>query len=210
MSIGSRVRSLLGPRLEQTAANGYRRLFVSLDSLATRVAHLGPFETVIEVGCGEGALLTRLMHALDPRATALGIDIAPNPGHNYTGRNHHVEFRQATVAEVVAEGRRFDLVIVSDVLHHIPAAERREFLVACRDLLAPGGTVVVKEWVKRRNLAHAAAYTSDYWISGDKTVEFFNDDEMRALFVEVFGDINAVETTIAPHRNNLVLATRRH
>ena len=48
MSIGSRVRSLLGPRLEQTAANGYRRLFVDLDSLAERVADLGPFSSVIE------------------------------------------------------------------------------------------------------------------------------------------------------------------
>ena len=137
MTIGSSARRLLGPRLERVAADCYRRMFVDLDALAATIAGLGSFTTVIEVGCGEGALLARLMNAIDPDATALGIDIAPNPGHGYTGRNRNVEFRQAAVAKVVADGLRFDLVVVSDVLHHIPPVDRRDFLESCRELLTP-------------------------------------------------------------------------
>ena len=212
MTIGSSVRRVLGPRLERAAADRYRRLFVDLDALAATIAGLGPFGSVIEVGCGEGALLSRLMDALDPHATAVGIDIAPNPGHGYSGRNANVVFRQAEVAEIVAEGRRFDLVVVSDVLHHIPPADRIAFLKSCRDLLAPQGTIVVKEWVRRRNVAHLAAYTSDRYVSGDKGVQFYNQDELQAVFTDVFrvDGRPLVTTHTRPHWNNVVMATTRN
>lgn len=211
MTIGSSVRRMLGPRLERAAADRYRRLFVDLDALAATIAGLGPFASVIEVGCGEGALLSRLMDALDPAATAVGIDIAPNPGHGYSGRNANVVFRQAAVAEVVAEGPRFDLVVVSDVLHHIPPADRIAFMESCRDLLAPQGTIVVKEWVRRRNVAHLAAYTSDRYISGDKGVQFYSQDELQAVFTDVFraDGLPLVTTHARPHWNNVVLSTTK-
>ena len=212
MSVGSSVRRLLGPRLERAAADRYRRLFVDLDALATTIAGLGSFGSVIEVGCGEGALLSRLMDALDPDATAVGIDIAANPGHGYSGRNPDVVFRQAAVAELVAEGQRFDLVVVSDVLHHIPPTERITFLESCRELLAPDGTIVVKEWVRRRNIAHLAAYTSDRYVSGDKGVQFYTQDELQTVFSDVFrvDGLPLITSHTRPHWNNVVMATTRN
>ena len=202
---------MLGPRLERAAADRYRKLFVDLDALATTIVGLGSFDTVVEVGCGEGALLTRVMDGLGPDASAVGIDIAANPGHGYTGRNKHVEFRQADVADVVAEGRRFDLVVISDVLHHIPPPDRRGFLESCRELLAPNGTIVVKEWVRRRNLAHLAAYGSDRYVSGDRGVQFFTEQELQGVFNEVFrsGGAPLLTSHSRPHWNNVVLATTR-
>ena len=209
MTIGSTVRRMLGPRLERAAADRYRRLFVDLDSLASTIAGLGNFDSVIEVGCGEGALLSRLMDDLPPGAAGLGIDIAANPGHGYTGRNQNVVFRQTAVADVVAEGQRFDLVVVSDVLHHIPAVDRVGFLETCRDLLAPDGTIVVKEWVRRRNIAHLAAYGSDRYVSGDKGVQFYTEDELQTVFTDVFRADGApmFVSYSRPHWNNVVLAT---
>ena len=200
---------MLGPRLERAAADRYRRLFVDLDLLAATIVGLGSFDTIVEVGCGEGALLTRIMDGLGPDASAVGIDIAANPGHGYTGRNKRVEFRQADVADVVAEGRRFDLVVISDVLHHIPPPDRRGFLESCRQLLASNGTIVVKEWVRRRNLAHLAAYGSDRYISGDRGVQFFTEQELQGLFSEVFrsGGAPLFTSYSRPHWNNVVLAT---
>lgn len=211
MTIGSSVRRLLGPRLEAVAVDRYRRLFVDLDGLAATIAGLGPFASVIEVGCGEGELMTRLMSTLGPDTSALGIDIAANPGHGYSGPHDHVTFRQVAVAEVVVEGPRFELVVVSDVLHHIPPNERRSFLESCRSLLAPDGTIVVKEWVRRRNLAHLAAYVSDRFISGDKGVEFYTADELRAIFSVVYCSDGArpFASHARPHWNNVVLASRR-
>lgn len=200
---------MLGPRLERAAADRYRRLFVDLDSLASTIAGLGSFDSVIEVGCGEGALLSRLMDELAPDASGLGIDIAANPGHGYTGRNQNVEFRQTAVADVVAHGQRFDLVVVSDVLHHIAPADRVGFLESCRNLLAPNGAIVVKEWVRRRNIAHLAAYGSDRYVSGDKGVQFYTENELRGVFTDVFRADGAplFVSHERPHWNNVVLAT---
>ena len=211
MTIGSSVRRVLGPRLERVAADRYRRLFVDLDALAATIAGLGRFGTVIEVGCGEGALLSQLMDALDEHASAVGIDIAANPGHGYTGRNSNVAFRRAEVAELVAEGQRFDLVVVSDVLHHIAPTGRIGFLESCRDLLAPNGTIVVKEWVRRRNVAHFAAYGSDRYVSGDKGVQFYSESELQDVFTDVFraGGAPVLTSYTRPHWNNVVLATTR-
>jgi len=216
MSVGARVRGLLGPRLERFAANSYRRMFVDLDDVAATVAGLGRFHSVIEVGCGEGSMMSALIARLDPDATALGIDIADGPGRNYIGRSTNVQFRQADVAEIVAEGGRFDLVLISDVLHHVPPPARPAFLRSCGQLAA-GGTIVLKEWVKRPNLAHAAAFSSDRYITGDKGVSFYTGDELKALFTQVLheeiddGDDSpgVIERTARPHRrNNVMLAAR--
>jgi len=206
MPIGPAVRGLLGPRCELIAADTYRRLFVDLDSLAARIAEMGPFATMIEVGCGEGALMTRLVARLGPRVRALGIDIAGEPGRSFVGDRSRVGFRQATVADVAGEPDRFDLVVVPDVLHHVPRRERVPLLDSCRELLAPGGTIVVKEWVKRGNLAHAAAYGSDRYISGDTTVDFYTAAELRQAMRDAIGtETPMTESTVRPHRNNVVL-----
>ena len=153
--------------------------------------------------------MTCLLNALGAEAEALGIDIAPNPGRNFVGSGSNVTFRQTAVQDLVNEGRRFDLVVVSDVLHHILPDEREAFLRSCRDLLAPSGTIVVKEWVRRRNLAHAAAYVSDRYISGDSTVDFYSETELNDVFVEVYcaGGSRVVRTHCSPHRNNVLVAT---
>jgi hypothetical protein len=65
--------------------------------------------------------------------------------------------------------------------------------------------------VRRRNLAHLAAYVSDRYVSGDKGVDFYTADELRAIFSIVYcGDGARPFTSHArPHWNNLVLATHR-
>lgn len=208
MPIGSTVRGLLGPRLDRVVADRYRRMFVDLDALAATIVALDLFHSVVEVGCGDGALLSRLMAELPADARGLGIDIAANPGRSYTGPDR-VEFRQTDVATVVAAGQRFDLVVVSDVLHHVPVDQRSAFLVSCQQLLEPGGTLVVKEWVRRRNLAHLAAYTSDRFISGDRGVSFYNEHELRDALRGAMGDHSSVLTSyVRPHWNNVILAGR--
>ena len=80
----------------------------------------------------------------------------------------------------------FDTVLVVDVLHHVPVTERDEFLRAARQLVARGGTLVVKEWERRRNPAHAAAYASDRYLSGDHDVEFETADRWVAILRRLF------------------------
>ena len=207
MTPGAVVRRVLPARLERRVADAYRDAFVDLDDLARTIGSLGRFATAIEVGCGEGALATRLARTTDARI--LGIDIAPDPGRHYAGPAGRAEFRCQRVEDLVAEGTVADLVVLSDVIHHVPAAERPAFLRSCHRLVGPGGLLVVKEWEKRPNAFHALAYGSDRYVSGDRTVSFLTRDELLALVTEATVDMVVVcETRIPPRRNNLLVGLR--
>src|SRR6476620_8141409 len=65
----SRVRSLepsrspargLSRRAEVRAGQAYRALMINLEELAATVASLGPAHRILEIGCGKGALATKL------------------------------------------------------------------------------------------------------------------------------------------------------
>jgi ubiquinone/menaquinone biosynthesis C-methylase UbiE len=188
-------------------ADAYRDAFVDLDDLARTIGSLGRFDTAIEVGCGEGALATRLTRTTD--ATILGIDIAPNPGRGYEGATGRASFRQQRVEDLVAEGATADLVVLSDVIHHVPPADRPAFLRSCVALVARGGLLAVKEWERRSNAFHALAYGSDRYVSGDRGVSFLSRDELVALLGATAPALVSVcETRIPPRRNNLLVALR--
>jgi SAM-dependent methyltransferase len=207
MTPGALVRRLLPDRIERAVADTYREAFVDLDDLARTIGSLGRFESAIEVGCGEGALASRLVRTT--AATLVGIDIAPSPGRGYDGPVERATFRQQRVEDLAATGAQADLVVLSDVVHHVPAAQRLDFVATCRRLVRDGGLLAVKEWERRRNPAHALAYGSDRYVSGDRGVSFVDRDELLALLTSAAPGMAVVcEARIPPRRNNLLVALR--
>lgn len=98
------------------------------------VALAPPSRDVLDVGCGDGTLGARVGERLG--AQVQGVDVKVQPGaavpvQAYDGRT--LPFPDGS----------FDLVTVSDVLHHAddPLAVLRE----CLRVLRPGGAVVVKD-----------------------------------------------------------------
>ncbi len=70
MRLGPQIRRLFGP-YERQVAEAYKRVFIDLDDFAGRLRLWVPHPArILEVGCGEGAMMERL-------ATI------------YTRRNHH-------------------------------------------------------------------------------------------------------------------------
>ncbi len=60
MPIGPIIRRCFGP-MERPVTNAYRACFVNLDRLTRLIAEVAPGgASVLEVGCGEGAMLERL------------------------------------------------------------------------------------------------------------------------------------------------------
>lgn len=207
MAIGPRVRALFG-RWEVPVTDRYRACFIDLDSLARRVRAWAPASHILEVGCGEGALLERLA-ALYPEARLTGIDITPRVGRLYRGDPARATFRRETVQDFARDhAGRFDLVVLSDVLHHVPWDMHRDLLAAAARALAPGGRLVLKDWERRRNPAHLFAYLSDRYLTGDR-IRFAMADYFRALVRDLFGpDCIEHELRVPPWRNNLVFLTR--
>ena len=146
MPLGPLIRGLFGP-YEANISDAWRSMFVSIDAFIQQMlAWVPTAQKVLEVGCGEGAVTAALRVAY-PQAAITGIDITPRVGRLYTGNPDNVRFRNCTIQDFAArDGGRYDLVVLCDVLHHIPVALRAEILVAVRQTLAPNGGFVVKDW----------------------------------------------------------------
>ena len=207
VSPGRLVRRVLPSRIERWAAEAYRSWYVDLDSLGAAIATRAPMTSVIEVGCGEGALANRL--APTASESFLGIDITQGVGRNFTGNPARCTFRTCEVAALVAEGASAETVVVSDVIHHVPVAERVDFIAGVGRLRRSGGTLVVKEWERLGNLAHQFASFSDKYLTGDRHVQFLRRDELEALVGTACPGLSVVdEVRIAPRRNNLLMIFR--
>ena len=186
----------------------YRAQYVDLESLARLLRSFVTASRILEVGCGDGLLTTCLAQAF-PEAEILGIDIVAQPGRLYRGQTSRVRFRSQGVQDVEgADFVPFDLVVVCDVLHHVPPLQQTAFLQMSRRLAGPNGVFVVKEWERRRNLAHFFAWLSDRFITGDR-VHFLTLDELYGQFTRVFpGEQVRVEARIGPRPNNVLVSVR--
>lgn len=206
MSIGSAVRSLFGPA-EPLVARAYRRIFLDVEALARSVAGAGAPGRLLEVGAGEGQFTEALARVL-PETEILGVDLTPRVGRLYRGPRERVTFAVRPVEEVAAEhAGRFDLVVVCDVLHHVPPAARAAFLETCGRCVAPGGTLVLKDWERIATPIHALAWFSDRYVTQDR-IAYLTAPELRTALTEAFGPV-VNEARVGPWRNNLVLFARR-
>jgi trans-aconitate methyltransferase len=189
MAIGAAVRRAFGP-YERDVAEAWRAVFFDLDDWIDLIWTWNRTATrILELGCGEGYSTERL-EARFPHAEIIAIDIAQNIGRLYKGPEERVTF-QIIEAEALAIVRpaQFDLVVLADVIHHIPASMRPSVLQATRTLLAPGGCLALKDWERRSSLIHALAYSADRWLTGDM-VSYLTPAEMRHAVGAVYGADN--------------------
>jgi 2-polyprenyl-6-hydroxyphenyl methylase/3-demethylubiquinone-9 3-methyltransferase len=207
MSLGSRVRAAFGP-WERPLAAAYRACFVNLGHFVDELRKYANPERILEIGCGEGSL-TELLAGAFPCATITGIDITPRVGRLFRGDSRRVEFFQVTPGEfAVSHPGSFDLVVICDVIHHVPWSEHPLLLEQSLRALAPGGMLVLKDWERRMNLGHALCYLSDRWITGDR-VRYRTAAEFRTLLYSVFSD-SCIEREwrVGPWMNNVAFIVK--
>ena len=205
MAIGSRVRKLFG-RHERLISDLWRGMFMSVDHWTGTIGVWAPHpRRILELGCGEGCSTTRIAAAY-PDAVIDAVDIVPNAGRLYQGPREHVRFRVVTAEDLATEcPGAYDLIIVTDVLHHIPHTARGSFLAAVRTLLAPDGILAFKDWHRNRAPIYYLGYAADRWLTGDR-IAYLTRAEARQMLAGVFGrECVAAEQTIAPWFNNYAL-----
>lgn len=165
MAIGPLVRKMFGP-LERPIANGYRSLFFTMDQLVDAIAREIRPCRILEIGCGDGSIAERLVRSF-PDAEYLGVDIAPSPGRLFQGSREKVTFRTATASEVAAEfPNAFDLVVICDVMHHVPDELQRDLLDSALQAMSSGGLLVFKDWEHRESLLTQFTYWLETRVSG--------------------------------------------
>jgi 2-polyprenyl-6-hydroxyphenyl methylase/3-demethylubiquinone-9 3-methyltransferase len=208
MPLGPAVRRLFG-RHEHRIAELYRAIFVDIDAYARQIGEWAPAARhILEVGCGEGAVTERLAQ-LYPDADILAIDITPRVGRLFRGRRDRVRFVETTVQQVAAtRPGAFDLVILSDVLHHVPPTMRRELLAAVRATIAPGGALIFKDWERNATPIHWLCHAGDRWLTGDR-VRYLRKPDAEAMLADAFGRPPVVaQARVRPWRNNFAMLAR--
>jgi 2-polyprenyl-6-hydroxyphenyl methylase/3-demethylubiquinone-9 3-methyltransferase len=209
VGIGTAIRQRFGP-YEHTVAEAYRARFINLDDFARTVASIVDPDRIAEIGCGDGAVAERMCREF-PAAHYTGIDIAPEPGRLFRGDPAQAQFQSISSSELLAQAPPpFDLVMLVDVFHHLPADLRVPTIRDMDSLCRPGGTIVIKDWARAFNPAHLASYTADRYISGDRQTHYASRTELRAAIQAGIAQAHLVcEARIPPRRNNIMFGLRK-
>ena len=118
--------------------------------------------SILDIGCG-GGLMSEPMARLG--ASVTGADAAT--GNIAIATLHAAEqglaidYRATTAEALVAEGRRFDVVMALEIVEHV--ADPAEFIAICRDLVAPGGMLIAST-LNRTAKSFAAAIIGAEWV----------------------------------------------
>lgn len=210
MSLGSALRRVLGGRLSHWVGHYYRAAFVDLAKVAkAQSAAIPANSNVLDIGGGDGEPLNYLL-ALRSDLRVTTIDLAPVVGQ-WVDAMHadRVERIPATsIAQYLALGRSPpDVLLLSDVMHHIPVAERRAFFASIVELLgySPYLKIIVKD-VEPGFARARLGYWADKYITGDKAVSPIGRAELTSLVQYCLGPMRCDETCLfADDRPNYAL-----
>ena len=106
-----------------------------------RVAGLGEGCKVLDFGCGVG-ILSGLLHKHLPSATLHGFDVSPESIREIDVALLACGFFTTNIAQLDCD---YDLIILSNVLHHIQPTYRQATIFELRKRLSPSGRLVIFE-----------------------------------------------------------------
>ncbi|XUU59501.1 class I SAM-dependent methyltransferase [Erythrobacter sp. HA6-11] len=186
MAVGAFVRKCFGP-YEPQIAEAYRSIFINLDDWTGQVQAVCPApRRILEVGCGEGAMTARLAVAF-PNAQIDAIDITPRLGRLFEGDSARVNFHEEYVEHRLAKSPEpYDLILLVDVLHHVPENAQGSLLSSIRELLSPNGVFALKDWERNYSPIYWLCYLSDRFLTGDR-IRYKTTKETSELLGHVFG-----------------------
>jgi ubiquinone/menaquinone biosynthesis C-methylase UbiE len=120
------------------------------------LAALSPGETVLEVGCGTGAVARRARAAVGASGRVIGIDPSADMiavARRKAAREHlDIDFRVAGIETLPLPDASVDAALSSLMMHHLPGDLKQRGLGEVRRVLKPGGRLVIVDFGKRRGL----------------------------------------------------------
>lgn len=115
-----------------------------------RLARLQPGESVLDAGCGTGSLALEARRLTGSGGSIHGIDASPEMIARAVRKARKaqldVDFQQAPVQALPFEAGRFDLVLNTMMLHHLPRPSRLQCAREMHRVLKPGGRLLVVDF----------------------------------------------------------------
>jgi ubiquinone/menaquinone biosynthesis C-methylase UbiE len=116
------------------------------------LARLVRGESVLDIGCGTGTLAIAAKRVVGSSAPVHGIDASPEmiarAKRKATRAGMDAEFGIAGAQSLPFPGARFDVVLSTVMLHHLPRAVRAQAVREARRVLKPGGRLLAVDFVK--------------------------------------------------------------
>ncbi|HMI90016.1 MAG TPA: methyltransferase domain-containing protein [Polyangiales bacterium] len=137
------MRSAHGNKQKHESKNPFQRALIGRfhGQLARLVGELAPAE-ILDVGCGEGYVLAALREA-GIRCPMTGIDRSAEAVAAARARVPEASFAVTDALALADLGQRFDLVLMTEVLEHLPEPER---MLAVLESLAKRYVVTSVPW----------------------------------------------------------------
>jgi 2-polyprenyl-6-hydroxyphenyl methylase/3-demethylubiquinone-9 3-methyltransferase len=181
-SPGQIARKLLGPAFKPVG-DVYRRLFVNLERIVDVLEReLPQGARILDIGGGDGALIDRLLNRR-PDVNVTMCDIAPTIGA-FLSPSHRATVTLHPATDFAAVDGNFDVVMITDVMHHVPVAERDGFFETLAASCARWGCrrIFFKD-VEPGHIRSLMSLLADWYITGDRHVVLFP----RAAFAAMAG-----------------------
>jgi ubiquinone/menaquinone biosynthesis C-methylase UbiE len=118
------------------------------------LAQLQPGESVLDVGCGTGALTLLARERVGETGQAYGIDSAPQmiavARHKVAQRDLAIDFQVGLIEQLAFPDDSFDVVLSSLMIHHLPEELKRQGLAEIARVLKPGGRLFILDFIRRQ------------------------------------------------------------
>ena len=126
------------------------------------LASLEPGDSVLDIGCGTGTLAIAATRHVGPAGAVYGIDASPPMIARATRKaakaGAPAVFQLAAAEQLPFADARFDVVLSTLMLHHLPRDVRQQCATEIRRVLKPGGRVFVVDFGRAQSrrglLAH--------------------------------------------------------
>jgi ubiquinone/menaquinone biosynthesis C-methylase UbiE len=115
-----------------------------------RLARLDPGESILDVGCGTGALAIAAKRHVGPTGSVYGIDASPEmidrASRKVRQAGLEVFFKNALAEALPFPDAHFDAVLTTLMLHHLPRKARQQCAREIRRVLKPRGRVLAVDF----------------------------------------------------------------
>jgi len=119
----------------------------SFRKMTVELAQVKPGDEVLEVGCGTGTLTIAAKAQVGPSGEVFGIDIAPEmiavASRKAIKKGVNVSFQVGQIESIPFPDNRFDVVICSFMIFHMPEDVRRKGFTEIYRVLKPGGRLFI-------------------------------------------------------------------
>ncbi len=160
--------------------------YISSNEYIIRLLETIDFESLIDIGCGDGRLL-RDINRQFPSKQLIGIDYSERAIGVAKALNPNISYRNINILEELPEFQ-YDVVTLVEVLEHIPINQAKHFMASVASTHKTGGKLILtvphdNVGVQKKHFQHFNSETIKPYLGNEYKIEqfFYFDKKSRIV-----------------------------